>query len=101
MTMLKSVSLSIFVDGCLALYLSVLMLMNPTLPGATNLADTRMAYSFTVLMLAFACCVVSGLTWSHAAKIRAGVAVGTAVSLWFVLLVAFCFHLGIGDRMPL
>ena len=101
MTMLKGVSLSIFLAGCLALYLAVLMLINPTLPGATSGADSRIAYSFTIMLLALACSVISGLTWSQGSSVRPGLAVATSLSLWFVLLIAVCVELGVADRLPL
>ncbi len=101
MTMLKAISVAIFLAGCMALYLAVLMVINPTFPGASNFIDTRVAYSITILLLALVCCVVSGLTWSYGSAVRPSVAVYTALSLWLVLLVIVCVALATGDRIPL
>ena len=101
MTMAKGVSLSIFLAACLALYLAVLMLINPTLPGATSVGDSRIAYGVVILTLAFVCCIVAGLTWSHASTMRPGVAVSAALSLWSVLLVVLCITLGVAYQLPL
>ncbi len=101
MSMLKGVSLSIFLAGCLALYLAILMLINPIIPGASSFVDERVAYSVTILILALICCVVAGLTWSRASGTRPGVAVFTSLSLWTILLVAVFMVLGVGDKLPL
>ena len=101
MTMLKSVSLSIFLAGCAALYLAVLMLINPTLPGATSFVDARVAYSITVMLLALACCVVAGLTWSRASRTSAATAVTTALGLSVLFLIVVCLRLGLSANLPL
>jgi hypothetical protein len=99
--MLKGVSLSIFLVACLALYLAVTTLFDPTLPGAASYVDSRIAYSGTVLVLGLACCVVAGFVWSSTSSLRPGTAVTVAVSLWSVLLLVVCLHLGVADQIPL
>jgi len=99
--MLKGVSISIFLAGCLALYLAVLMLINPTVPGATAMIDARIAYSITIVVLALVCCAIAGLTWSHASKMRASTAVMAALALSTVFLVVVCMQMGLGDQIPL
>ena len=101
MTMLKGISLSIFLAGCVAVYLAVLMLIDPVFPGAASFVDTRFAYSFTVLALALICCVVAGLTWSRATRVSAETAVSTALALSMLFLIAVCMQLGLADKIPL
>jgi hypothetical protein len=102
MTMLKGVSVSLFLAACLALYFGMLVLVDPTLPGAGSVANARMAYSCAVLLLGLFCCLVSGLTWGYASpSVRPGTGALTALFAWFVLLLAAGVRLALTERLPL
>ena len=101
MTMLRSVSVSLFLGAFLALYLALLVVFNPVVPGVPTLADARMAYSCAFLLLGVFCCVSAGITWSFASTVRAWTAVISVLSVWFVLLLSVCLRLLATDRLPL